>query len=543
MRTATRRLRTVAGQILIGVLAILLVTVALGGVAYVKLSSRSLDQQYQQRAVGIANTVAQMPDILEALTQRDPHGAIQTIAERVRLNTGAAYVVVTDRLGVRYSHPNVKLIGQRLEEPVAALDGRAHVGIDHGSLGRSANGKAPIKDANGNVVGQVSVGILETQVAAGQHREMLLIGLFSLLVLGLGGFASWLLARRIKRVTFGLEIDEISSLLQEREAMLHGIREGVIGFDAKERVSVINVEAQRLLGVGPSVVGQPVTSLAPPGRLRDLLGGAVTGTDQAALTEEFLLVVNRMPVVLAGRHVGSVVTLRDRTELEALMRELTAIHGLTDALRAQEHEYTNRLHVVSGLLELGEPDEATRYLAQISHDSLAPAGELRSRIEPPVLAALLLAKITIAAENDITLVVSPQSRLDEPAIDPQALITIVGNLIDNAIDAVIGLPAPREVTVELSQDADGLSIIVSDTGPGVTPSHIERIFIDGYSTKTSSRGIRRGLGLALVSRIVRRAGGNIDVQPGHGARFRVWLPTRPDAARSAHEPSTLAARR
>jgi two-component system CitB family sensor kinase len=535
--------RTLASQILVGVLGILVVTVVLGGVAYVRLSARSLDQQYQQRAVGIANTVAQMPDINEALVRRDPDRSIQVVAERVRRSTGAAYVVVTDRDGLRYSHPNVALIGQRLEEPVAALDGRSHVGIDHGSLGRSANGKAPIKAAGGDVIGQVSVGILETQVASGQRREMVLIGVFSALVLGLGVVASWLLARRIKRVTFGLELDEIASLLQEREAMLHGIREGVIGFDDKDKVNVINAEAQRLLGVGPPVVGEPVTSFVPPGRLRDLLTGTVAGTDQAALTDEFLLVVNRMPVVLAGRLVGSVVTLRDRTELEALMRELTAIQGLTDALRAQEHEYTNRLHVVSGLLELGEQDEAARYLAEISHDSLAPAEELRSRIEPPVLAALLLAKITIAAENDIRLMVTPQSRLDRPAVDPQALITIVGNLIDNALDALNGTAGLREITVELSQDHGGLSIVVADTGPGLSAVPIERIFIDGYSTKSSSGGIPRGAGLALVSRIVRRAGGTIEVQGGPGARFRVWLPTIEASSVPARDRDTVRALR
>jgi two-component system CitB family sensor kinase len=519
------RSRTLASQILLGVLAILLVTVTLGGYLYVRLSGQSLDQQYQQRAVGIANTVAQMPDIVEYLSRDDPTHGIQTIAERVRASTGAAYVVVTDRSGLRYSHPNPALIGQRLEEPVAALDGHEHVGIDHGSLGRSANGKAPIRDANGAIVGQVSVGILETEVASRQHKEVLLIAIYSAVVLGLGVIASWLLARRIKRVTFGLELAEITSLLQEREAMLHGIREGVIGFDAKERVNVINAEAQRLLRVGPGVVGQLVDQFLPPGRLRDLLSGAVTGTDQSTLTDDSLLVVNRMPVILAGRHVGSVVTLRDRTEIEALVRELRAVHGLTDALRAQEHEHANRLHVLAGLLELGEPDEAAHYLAEISTDSLAPAEELRSRIEPPVLAALLLAKITIAAENDTSLVVTPDSHLNAPNVDPQALITIIGNLVDNAIEALAGWTGPREITVTLTAEDDAVHITVSDNGPGVAPEHLADLFIDGYTTKSAGLGMRRGLGLALVHRIVRRAGGTVHVLPGPGARFEVRLPT------------------
>lgn len=413
------------------------------------------------------------------------------------------------------------------------------MGIDHGSLGRSANGRAPIRSPQGSVIGQVSVGILETQVASRQHKQVLLIAIYSALVLGLGVLASWLLARRIKRVTFGLELAEITSLLQEREAMLHGIREGVIGFDDKGRVNVINAEAQRLLRVGPSVIGQSLDGFLPTGRLRDLLSGSSTGTDEVALTDDSLLVVNRMPVMLGGRDVGSVVTLRDRTEIEALVRELRAVHGLADALRAQEHEYANRLHVMSGLLELGEQEEAARYLTEISRDSLAPAEELRSRIGPPVLAALLLAKITIAAENDIRLVVTENSHLEGVDVDGPALITIVGNLIDNSIEALSGQAGSREITVRLEEADDGIHIVVSDNGPGVPPDKVADVFTDGYTTKSDSGGMRRGLGLALVHRIVRRAGGSVTLIPGTGARFDVWLPPHTMPGRFADDRSRV----
>jgi two-component system CitB family sensor kinase len=530
------RSRPLASQILLGVLGILLITTSLGGILYVKLSGRMLDQQYEQRALGIADTVAQMPEIRDALPAGDPHGVIQSLAERVRRSSDAAYVVVTDRTGLRYSHPNPALIGHRLEEPVVVLDGTDHLGIDNGSLGRSANGRAPLRAADGTVIGEVSVGILETQVAGQLHHELIAIAMYSALALGLGVLASWLLARKIKRVTFGLEPAEIVSLLQEREAMLHGIREGVIGFDDRGRVSVINAEAQRLLHAGPGVVGDPVSQLAPPGRLRELLAGEQDGPDQVALTDDFLLTVNRMPVVLGGRDIGSVVTLRDRTELEALIRELRSVTGLTTALRAQEHEYANRLHVVSGLLELGEQEEAASYLAEISQNSIARAEDLRSRVAPPMVAALLVAKITIAAEQDVRVIVSDDSHLDQPTVDPHALLTVIGNLLDNAIEAVNRQPAPREITVHLD-DRDGVRIQITDTGPGIAASEVDDIFVDGYSTKTADGGMRRGLGLALVQRIVRRAGGTIDVLPGAGARFEVWLPARAGDRTSMAEPA------
>jgi two-component system CitB family sensor kinase len=498
------RQRPLATQILLAVLAILLLTVSAGALLYVRLTGDTLDRQYEQRALGIATTVAQMQPIRDALAEQDPGHRIQSIAEQVRRSTGAAYVVVTDRSGVRFSHPKLSLIGQRIEEAVVALDGQGHVGIDNGSLGRSANGRAPLRGADGSVVGQVSVGILEEQVTSQLVHQISEVVLYSALALGIGVLVSWLLARTLKRATFGLELAEIATLLQEREAMLHGIREGVIGVDAAG--------------------GQSVEELLPPGRVRDVVTGQSPGADEVVLTDDYLLVVNRMPVVLAGRHAGHVITLRDHTELEGLVRELHALTGLTTALRAQEHEFNNRLHVLSGLLGLGEPEEATRYLAEISGESLAQAGDLRARIAPPELAALLLAKVTIAAERDVRLTVTAESHVDRPAGEAGSLLTVLGNLIDNAVEATAGRPGPRAVTVHLAEAGDDLHLVVTDTGPGVPSDALRAVFADGYSTKTEPGGPRRGLGLALVHRRVRRAGGTVGVTPGPGARFEVRLP-------------------
>ncbi|QUQ64015.1 sensor histidine kinase [Kutzneria sp. CA-103260] len=520
------RARPLATQILLWVLAILLVTIAAGAALYATLTGDTLDDQYKQRALDIAATVAQLPEIPDALAHNDPGRRIQALAEQVRKNTSASYVVVTDRDGVRYSHPTPSLIGQRIEEPVVALDGNGHVGVDNGSLGRSANGRVPLCAADGTIVGQVSVGILEEQVTTRLHAQIGEIVLYSLLALAIGVVASWLLARALKRVTFGLELAEIATLLQEREAMLHGIREGVVGIDDRGCVSVINDEARRLTGIRSAGAGRPVADLLPPGRLRNLLVDGPLGRDEVVLTDEFLLVVNRMPVLLAGRPAGHVVTLRDRTELEGLMRELHALTGLTNALRAQEHEFTNRLHVLSGLLGLGEADEAARYLAEVAGGAAAQAGDIQVRIAPAELAALLVAKVTTAAESGVRLVIDPESELDRGYAEAEPLLTVLGNLIDNAVDAAAGGSQPREVTVRISDIDDVAHLVVTDTGPGISRTELAKIFLDGYSTKSTRDGIRRGLGLALVRRLVVRAGGSIEVAPGPGARFDITLPLR-----------------
>jgi two-component system CitB family sensor kinase len=518
------QLRTLASQILLGILGILLATVIIGGLLDIELTRRSLDHEYEERARVTAAVVAATPEVRSSLANGDPTRMLRNLASRFSTASGATYVVITNRAGIRFSHPNPNLIGQRLEEPVAVLDGKDHVGIDHGSLGRSANGKAPILDASGRVIGQVSVGILETKVASQLDHEALAIMTYSAIALAAGAAVALLLARAIKRVTFGLELREIASLLQEREAMLHGIREGVLGLDVRGRVTLVNNEARRLLGLGSAGVGVRISDLVEPGRLCDILTGAADGSDQIVLTSDALLVVNRRPVCVGGRDMGSIVTLRDRTELEALIRRMNAVTGLANALRAQEHEFTNRLHVIAGLLDLGEADEARQYLDLITQEQLVSAEDLRARISPPVVAALLVAKLAVAAEREIDLRISDDAHLDAPEEQAQTLMTVLGNLVDNAMDAVAEQDAPRKVVVSLFDDAE-LRILVTDNGPGVPVELAEDIFTDGFSTKPPRAGLRRGIGLALVRRLVTRAGGSIAVGTPPGGWFEVVLPT------------------
>ncbi|MET3803121.1 two-component system CitB family sensor kinase [Nakamurella sp. UYEF19] len=518
-------MRSIASWLLWSIVGVLAFTAVIGGVLEVRQTSSALDQRYEQQARVTAAGVADIPEVATALAAGDPGHVLGTLATRLQHDVGAAYVVITNAEGLRYSHPNPAQIGRYLEEPVQVLDGLTHVGIDNGSLGRSANGKAPVFSASGKVIGQVSVGVLETTVSAELASQAGGITIYLAIALTLGVAVALLLSRAMKRKTFGLELNEISSLLQEREAMLHGIREGVLGFDAKGRVTLLNDEARRLLGMSGQVLGADLTDAIPPGRLRDVLTGRVDGADQVVLTDDSLLVVNRRRVVTAGRSTGSVITLRDRTEMEGLIRELDSATGLAKALRAQEHEFANRLHVIGGLLDLREFAEARSYVNGVVASGQTGTGEdLRSRISPPIIAALLLAKQTIAAERDITLTIAPLSRL-ELSSGPvaQNVMTVLGNLIDNGLDAVSEQPVPRSVVVTITDEHE-LTIVVQDNGPGIGKVNAQNIFDDGFTTKAAQSDRRRGIGLALVRRLVARAGGSIRVNTEPGARFEVSLP-------------------
>jgi two-component system CitB family sensor kinase len=333
-------------------------------------------------------------------------------------------------------------------------------------------------------------------------------------------------------VTFGVEPEEIVALMQEREAMLHGIREGVLAVDAKGAINVLNDEARRLLGLDSARLGQRVEEVLREGRLRRIVTGEIEGQDLVAVTDEHLLVLNRMPVAVAGRNAGWVVTIRDRTELEALLRQLDSMEGLSTALRAQEHEFSNRLHVLSVLLELGEVEEATRYSTQLQAETTFASEEVRARVGSPVVAALLLAKATVAAERDVLVRVEPSSRISAEQVGDLPVVTVLGNLIDNAVDAVAGQAStsgasPRGVvTVALTCDETTLHLVVEDTGPGIPADRLADVFVDGYSTKQPRGAMRRGVGLALVHRLVMRAGGTIEASSPGGARFEIALPVR-----------------
>ncbi len=517
-------------QIFVLQIVIILLTVIAGFAVSVAQARRVLDQRTGETSLAIARTIASMPDIVSGLTAPEPAYVIDPIAEHVRAATGAAFIVVADRHGIRYSHPNPQLIGTSLlsdpdESVKSVLAGNTFVGVQSGSLGRSMRAKVPIRAADGSIVGLVSVGVLEAKVSSELAARLPESSVPPLLGLALGALGSLLLARRVKRQTFGLEPHDIAALLEQREAMLHSVREGALTIDSAGRVTLVNDEATRLIGIDSTALGRDLSAVAPPGRLRDVLTGQVTGRDEVVLVGDRIVVVNRMPVEVHGHPVGAVVTLRDRTELDGLLHELNDVRTLADALRAQEHEFANRLHVIGGLLELGRHAEAVQFVNLNSslHQELAAA--LVDQIGDPIVSALLLGKASVASERGITLRVSMLTDLPEGLVDPRSLVTILGNLIDNALDSAAQGGTGGHVDVSLGVQDSELTLRVHDSGPGIDPSMSAEIFREGFTTKVANgKGRRRGLGLALVTQAVRRHDGRVVVDNIDGAVFTVTLP-------------------
>ena len=512
-------------QIVLLQLAIVSLTLGTGVTVSILQARAQLDRESGRQSLAIARTVSQIPEIRAAFSQPQPERIINPIAERIRRQTRAAFVVVANERGIRYSHPDPAKIGKPVStDPSEPLSGKEFVGVQTGSLGRSVRAKVPVRGADGRVIGLVSVGILEDAVSAQLRHDLPVLLIPPAIGLLLGAVGSLLLARRIKRQTFGLEPNEIGGLLEQREAVLHGIKEGTVATDVHGRVILVNDEATRLLDLDDSVIGRRLADIVPAGHVRDVLGGSVEGPDQVVLVNDRVLVANRMPVTMRGRDVGAVVTLRDRTELEGLLRELHDVRSLADALRAQEHEFSHRLHVIAGLIELGRHDDAVGYIHKASLVHQALVASIVENVSEPTLAALLLGKAAVASERGIELNVTDDTRLTEDYGDARDLVTVVGNLVDNALDSVAAVGSGA-VTVTIRDEEQGVHVRVRDTGPGVDPWLVNEIFHDGFTTKVATGTGRRGLGLALVSQTVRRrTGGWVGVDNDGGAIFTAFLP-------------------
>ena len=527
MRPVARLRLSLASRILAFQLAIILGALVIGVVVTIGIERAGLDSQYEQRALTLARQVAAMPSVRDGLKDSDPSRTLQPLAEGMRQAAGASFIVVAGPDGTRYSHPNPALIGKKIDEsPEAVLAGKPYVGVQQGTLGISARGKAPIVDGSGRVIGIVSVGFLETTLSQQLMNDLGRFALYLLVAVAFGVAGSLLLTRHLKRQTFGLEPQEIATLLEQREASLHGIREGTVATDLEGRITLINDEARRLLRLPEQLEGRPLLDVLPPGRVRDALGGEVTTADAVVLAADRVLVVSRMPVVVRGRTIGYVATFRDRTELEGLVRELDNARSVSEALRAQAHDFSNRLHTIAGLVELGRLEEAIQLTTESSGVSQELTESLLERVGDPVLGALLLGKSAVATERGVQFRLSPDSRLDGDAGQPRDLITVVGNLIDNALDAVAASPngGPRWVEVSIRQEGGEVVIKVHDSGPGITVDDSEQIFSEGYTTKAAAPGSRRGLGLALVKQVAARRGGQVTVVNRGGAVFTVRLP-------------------
>jgi len=518
-------LRTKITVLVCGVVAVaLLVTNILISADVSSSTQRALDE----KARDIARIVARSQVVIEALSGQRNETEIQSFAEEIRNVTNVEFIVVIDMNSIRKSHPDETKVGQTFvggDEP-AALAGQEYTSLGAGTLGPSLRAFAPIITRDGKQVGAVAVGILlnSVQLAVDNSRIFIYYAMMFGLLVGIAG--AILLAQNIKKTLFGLEPNIIAKLVEERSAMLQSVREGIIAVDTNACITLVNGEAMRLLqqaGIQGEPLDKNVESFVPNTRLQDVLKTGQAELDQQQDLQGITLLTNRVPVCVDGEIVGAIATFRDETEFRQLAEQLTGVRNYAEALRAQAHEFMNKLHVILGMVRLQCYDLLADYINGIAHQYQSEVGSIVRRIKDPVLAGFLLGKLSHAREAGVELVISEESYLPEPEDRDiiHELITVVGNLVNNALEAVANSPV-KCVSVGCIHDEGILHITVSDTGPGVTEDQRQQLFEKGYSTKVGNRG----LGLSLVQSSLKRMGGTIEVlsEGGQGTQFVVRIP-------------------
>ena len=532
-----------ATQILLLQLAIVALTLGIAFFLLAVLYHHRLIDEYGHRSLDIARVLASAPAVRADVATYDgdvppaaelESGPLQNIATKVRLATGVLFVVITNDRGIRLSHPNPDELGKPVStDPSTALSGGEEVVEQTGTLGPSIRAKVPVVALDSSrVVGQISVGMSTSTVYGLLRNEQRAAAMTGGPALLAGVVLSGLLARRWREQTLDLQPPEMTELVRTQEAVLHGIGEGVLAVDTEGNTTFVNDEACRLLEIG-SATGHPIDQIGLTPRVLEVVRSCDPAPTLATVGER-VLVVSARPVSREGRELGTVLVVRDRTDVELLTRQLDAVQLMSTVLRAQRHEFANRLHLLNGLLHTGHTEEASRYLAELlGSGPLGSALPGINAIRDPFLQAFLAAKAAVAREAGATLRIGEGTFAPGWLAHPVDVTTVLGNLLDNAIDAVrTGGNDIKVVDVDLLQDNSTLHITVGDSGEGVASEFVDQVFVEGMSTKPQSDiPGGRGIGLALARQIARSLGGDIWLShPGNpgaelcGAEFIARLP-------------------
>ncbi|MCL6414411.1 sensor histidine kinase [Aestuariirhabdus sp. Z084] len=496
--------------------------------------SVSLEDQIGQRALDVAKTIALAPEVIAGVQDRDSQ-KLQPMSLVFAEGTGARFVVIGDRDGVRLAHPNTRRIGRSMidddgdDNAPALVHGRPYLSKALGSMGFTMRGKAPVYDARGEeVIGIVSVGYLLDSVQAVIDRYRTTLASVMLLAFLLSVATAIWFATHFKRAIFGLEPEQIARLFEERNATLESVREGIIAINAEGQITTFNRTAAQLLGIDDetTLTGRSIQEVLPESHMLDVLQSGQPQFDHEVWLQDRNLIVNRLPVLRGDNITGVVSSFRRKDELDLLSRKLSRIQQYAESLRSQSHEYSNKLHTIAGLIQIGAFEEALALIGQETQSHQALLHLLVEAVPDPQLAGCLLGKYNRAREMGLSLQIDPESQMKAlpERLPRELLVSIIGNLLDNALEATLGHQgAGGEVGLSMTDLGNDLIFEIQDQGPGINDETLPRIFEKGFTSKQAEG---HGLGLHLVRNLVDRLKGHLTIEPGDqgGSRFTLYLP-------------------
>jgi two-component system CitB family sensor kinase len=512
---------------------VVFVSLSILSIFAVSWTTSAIESKVTTNSMNVAKMIAHSPEIIGALTEKDPQGKIAAYADEL-LDTldQIDYIIVVDMDGIRYSHPNPEMIGQKFvggDETRVAEEGETYISEATGTLGKALRAFAPIYDASGQTeIGFVAVGTLTNSIELAKATAIRYLLLISIGALAVGMIGAVLLSNNIKKILLGLEPEEISNLYTQKMGMLEAIHEGLIAVDDNGGITLINDAAIHILKFETrynkdNLIGQRLETVIPNTGLLQVLKTGEAEFEAEQRIDNTIIVTNRVPILAKGKRIGAIASFRDKTEVRKMAEELTGVKKLAWSLRAQNHEFMNKLHTISGLIQLEEYEEALSFISDVartrSHISLV----LTENIKNPAVSALLLSKYNKAEECRIKLIIDEHSRLTglPEGLTSEDMVSILGNLIENSLEEVKN-DGTGLVTVKLSEDRNALTIEVTDNGSGIPASLQEKIFLQGFSTKKD----QRGNGMTIVKNILDTVGGTITLKSDGGVHWQIMIPIR-----------------
>lgn len=503
--------------------------ILVGGLLAVNRIAQTMENEMGKRAVSIAHTLAQTASISQNIENVRGWEKIQPLTEKTRAATGVQYIAVINMEGIFQSHPAAERIGKHFSSDgvIPALTDKEYISSMRGTAGTSIRAFVPVMTENEErQAGMVVVGITAPTFLS-IYKSIRFEVYFVLLIASALGFAgSVFLSGRLKKTMLWMEPEEIARVLKEQTAILQALGEGIIAVDNSHRITVFNDAASRILGIkNHDLIGKPIEDTLKDSHLLRVLEKGEPEYNQESVLDNTVIISNRVPVFVNGEVVGAVATFRDRTEINLLAEELTGVKAFVEALRVQNHEHLNRLHTIAGLVQLKQYQEAIDYIFNITEDQQNITSFLSSRINDNSVAGLIMGKYSRAKEMRIDMTIDKNSRLKRlpGKMDSNTLVVIIGNLLENAMDALKKARGVPKLYFSITESKHFLTIIVHDSGPGIPDEIRSHIFEKGFSTKAEEG---HGLGLHNVKRQVSAAGGTISVHclPEQGTRFEINIP-------------------
>lgn len=493
--------------------------------------TKNIKSTSKTNVMNVAEMVANSREVIDALGKKDPDKIIGPYIENQLKNLDEIeYIIVVDNEGMRYSHPNVNMIGQKFvggDESRVVKDGDVYISEAIGTLGRSLRAFVPIYNGEKNKeIGFVCVGMLTKSIEQSEHMAILYIILISIGSLAVGIVGAFILSNNIKNTLLGLEPEEITNLYNEKIGILDAIYEGLIAIDNNGNITLVNDSALNILHYENqidknSIIGKNIDEIFPTTNLVKVLEEGKCKFEEEQKINNTVIMTNKIPIKDRDKIIGAIATFRDKTEVTRLAEELTGVKKMAWSLRAQNHEFMNKLHTISGLIQLEEYDEALQFISNVAKNRNNISSILTKKIKDPSISAILFSKYNKAEENRIKFNIDESSKISKlpKFMDSEDIVSIVGNLIENSLDAVDN-DGSGEVYIKIIQYSELIEIKISDNGPGIKDEYMDKIYEQGFTTKEG----QRGHGMYIVKQIIDRANGKIELKVNNGVNWNIIIP-------------------